>query len=158
MRPAGIWKQRLATLQAMTFLAAARTMIRLLPLRSYRWMLGSLQASALSGEPHPGHSTPSEASFRLARRIERAAMRLPGESKCLAKAMALHWMLRHSGESGQLVIAIHRSERDAPHAYHAWLESGGAMLVGACDRTEYRELMRFAFVSETVRQPRAKAS
>ena len=132
-------------MRALAFLAAARLAIRLLPLEIYRGSLGAMRAGAgLSSELADG-TLPTTTQQYWARRVERAALRLPGENKCFAKAVALHWLLRWEGDEGTLVVAIHLHERSAHHAYHAWLECGGAMLVGACDRTEYRELMRFTF-------------
>ena len=83
MTARGIWSQRASTLRAMVYLIAARAAVRLLPLRAYRWSLGSL----LEGSPHastgPALAPPSQDQLHLAGRIARAAMRLPGESKCL---------------------------------------------------------------------------
>lgn len=153
MTGAGIWWQRALTLRAMAYLALARAMVRFLPLRFYRQSLGFLsegrQASAVSTRD----PMPTEKQKRLARRVARAAMRLPGESRCLAQAIALHWMLRRIGEEGELVVAIHRTERLAKHSYHAWLETGGVMLVGDCERDDYQELMRFTFDQRTEREP-----
>lgn len=144
MTGGGIWAQRTATLRAMIYLAAARITVRILPLRAFRWTLGDVRDAYPSREVPKGSLQPSGVQLAMARQVERAAMRLPGESKCLAKAIALHWMMHGSGKASELVIAIHHRERRARHAYHAWLECGGAMLVGACERTDYRELMRFS--------------
>lgn len=78
----------------------------------------------------------------LARTVERAATRLPGDSKCLPRAMALQWMLRRRAIPSRLVIAVAAKSASDPH--HAWTECDGAMLVGACDRDAYRPLLVLA--------------
>lgn len=153
MTGAGIWWQRASTLRAMAFLALARATVRLLPLRLYRQSLGILSQGKRASVVSARDPVPTEKQKRLARRVTRAAMRLPGESRCFAQAIALHWMLRRIGEEGELVVAIHRTERSKQHSYHAWLEAGGVMLVGACERDDYRELMRFAYGRSAVREP-----
>lgn len=143
MSGANIWQQRLSTLRAMTYLATARALVRLFPFAWYRWTVGAPSAGPIADEADQSFPPSPGDPAQLARRIERAAMRLPGESKCLAKAIALQWMLRRIGQPGLIVIAVHRRERIARHAYHAWLDHDGAMLVGSCDRADYREVMRF---------------
>lgn len=135
-----MWRSRLATLQAMAWLALARALVRIAPLRTFRSTLGSIAGA-------DGNSCPVSAdaatALAIARRIERAAMRLPGKSKCLPKAVALQWMLRRARLSSRLVVAVHRIDRNGPHAYHAWVEQGGQMLIGQCVRTDYCPVMTF---------------
>lgn len=153
MTGAGIWRQRASTLRAMAYLALARAMVRLLPLGLYRQTLGILSKGKRACVVSTRDPMPTEEQKRLARRVTRAAMRLPGESRCLAQAIALHWMLRRIGEEGELVVAIHRTERSEKYSYHAWLETCCVMLVGACERDDYQELMRFTFDQRTEREP-----
>ena len=126
-------RQRLATLRAGAHLVVAKATVRSTSLDR----LGAWAGTVRSGEPADAD--------RLARfwagRVERAAMRIPGETKCLPKALALRRLLASEGIASRLVIAIHLTEREQAHAYHAWLERGGAMLVGQCDRAEYRVLL-----------------
>ena len=149
----GIWWQRASTLRAMAYLVLARAIVRFLPLQLYRQSLGLLsegrQASAVSTRD----PVPTEMQKRLARRVARASTRLPGESRCFPQAIALHWMLRRIGEEGELVVTIHRTQRLEKHSYHAWLEAGGVMLLGDCERDDYQELMRFTFDQRTEREP-----
>lgn len=78
-----------------------------------------------------------------ARRVERAANRLPGRSKCLPKAMALQWILRRNAIASRLVIAIHKTDRQHDHSFHAWVEVGGEMVIGHCDRASYSCMASF---------------
>ncbi len=133
--------QRLATLYSMAVLVIARIVVSVLPLKMFRSSLGEMQSG-------PGRAdTKVAGNIKQARfwavRVERASMRLPGESKCLPKAIALQWQLQQSGIGSHLVISIHRTERQATHAYHSWVETGGEILIGQCDRSEYQPVMTF---------------
>jgi hypothetical protein len=75
--------------------------------------------------------------------VERACQRLPGTSKCLPRAMALHWMLRRRSRPSQLVIAVlPQQDRGAIEDLHAWVASGEEILIGALD-APFRPLVRF---------------
>ena len=135
--------QRWQTVQAAVLLAFADALVRFVPFSTWKRTLGVVEKDgALS-------STGDEATDRiadaraLARRVERAARRMPWQAKCLPKAVALQWQLRRAGIPSRLVIAIHRQERSGRHAYHAWIEIGGAMVIGECDRLQYAPVARF---------------
>ena len=138
---------RRQTLGAMLHLAKARFIVRFFAFSSWRNSLGKVledPESQAEWGPPPGLDGTSLAQARaLARRVERAAKRLPGESKCLAKAMALQWMMQRSGLPSRLVIAIHRYERANKDTYHAWVEVSQEMLIGQCDRLEYAGVAGF---------------
>lgn len=121
-----------ATLRAAYYLIRARIRVRLSSLEQLR---GSVQKIRQDHSDRSG-----EAQF-WAGRIARAASRLPDESKCLPQALALHWLLAERGISSRIAIAIHQTEREADHAYHAWLDHDGEMLVGACDRSQYHVIL-----------------
>ncbi len=135
-----VWRSRLATLRAMFWLALARVLVRFASLRRIGESLGgktnatSIQTSQVAD---------ANTARRLATHVDRAALRLPGESKCLPKAIALQWMLRRARLPSRLVVAVHHRDREGPHAYHAWVEQGEHMLIGQCDRTDYRSVMVF---------------
>lgn len=125
--------QRLATLKATAYLAAARAIVRATSLEGLRAKTGASRRPVVTG---------SDRNARFwAGRIQRAAMRLPGESKCLPQALALHWLLGREGIDSQIAIAIHKTERESDHAFHAWLECDGEVLVGHCDRDDYRVVL-----------------
>ncbi|TNE32943.1 MAG: lasso peptide biosynthesis B2 protein [Alphaproteobacteria bacterium] len=135
-----VWRSRLATLRAMLWLMLARTLVRLAPLRTYRLTLGPVAEGVRDCEPEPSDV---DLALAIAQRIERAATRLPGESKCLPKAIALQWMLRRVGLPSRLIVAVHRTARNGPHAFHAWVEQGERILIGHCDRADYCPVMAF---------------
>lgn len=70
--------------------------------------------------------------------IDQAGDLLPFRTKCLAKAAAMQWLLRLCAIPSRLVIAFHTRERTAEHAFHAWVEHNGKIVMGACDVEEYR--------------------
>ncbi|MGQ7829932.1 lasso peptide biosynthesis B2 protein [Altererythrobacter sp. Z27] len=136
--------QRWQTLRAAALLVAARMLVRWLPLSSWRASLGQL-----ADDDNPGAVPDMERgqilqARALARRVERSAMRLPGHSKCLPQAVALQWLLRAEAIASTLVIAIHRHDREGDHAYHAWVQCGGEMVIGQCDRENYSSVASFA--------------
>ena len=57
--------------------------------------------------------------------------------------MALQWMLARRDIPSLLVIAILRDRTDADDdEYHAWVEQGGRMIIGQCERTDYQPIIR----------------
>ncbi len=121
---------RMATLRATGYLLIARMRVR----------FGSLAKLREKPSPRFGGASaePLDRARFWARRIERASQRLPGESKCLPRALALYWLLGTEGIATQLNVAIHAHDREGDHALHAWLERNGVMLIGDCDREQYR--------------------
>lgn len=126
-------RQRLATMRAIFYLAAARLLVRMTSLERLRESIGKPLDVDVDGA--------DELARFWAGRVERAAMRLPSESKCLPKSVALYWLLKREGVASRIAVAIHVTERAGAHAYHAWLERDGEMLVGHCNREEYRVVL-----------------
>jgi len=136
------WAGRWQTLSAMGRIVFAQLLIRFVPLRRWRGSLGQLRGVPAPDAGVPGASREARAG---ARRVERAAARLPIHSKCLPRAMALQWMMRDLRQASTLVIAVRRGHReDDPHNFHAWVEQGGEMIIGQCDRSEYSPIMALA--------------
>ena len=115
------------TVQAMALLCLARLLVAHVPLRMWRQSLGQ-DCPKQSAPPDPKGIEPAK---RLAGHVERAASRLPFETKCLPRAMALAWMLRIRGFSYAFKLAsrplLTRSGRDD---LHAWVEAGGIAILG----------------------------
>ena len=78
--------------------------------------------------------TPLDAAIaaeQLAADVEWAARRLPFETKCLPRAMALSWKLRDNRIVHSVVIAVRPHQlRQAPDALHAWVEVAGRRILG----------------------------
>lgn len=124
----GSWSWRFAVARAMLALLLARLAIAAVSFARWRAWLGPASAGPASAAP------PGEASFLLAAAVERAAARLPLETKCLPRAIALHWLLRGQDLPSRLVIAALPVEaRGSVETLHAWVEVGGQILIGAID-------------------------
>lgn len=135
------WKGRLRTAIAMAQLGLAVVLVRFVPLRFWRGRLGSLANGAIDDR-----TSPDQAVLRFARQcaahVERASGHLPFTVKCLPQAMVLQWQLRGSGIASQLVIAaLKRGSPAVQEPYHAWVELGGIMVLGICERSNYAVLM-----------------
>jgi hypothetical protein len=122
----------------MIALTSARTLVAHVPLGRWRASLGEPVA------PEPGDPSVRRddnlAARRLARAVERAAARLPGEAKCLPRAMALQWLLRRRGFDAKLVIGVRPgAARGGLDDLHAWIVRRGEILVGASDE-EHRAI------------------
>lgn len=114
---------RMATVRAMTALGLARFLIRFVPLGRWRRTLG-----LASGDR--GGGALAEAR-QIARQVERGAERLPFETVCLPRAMAMSWILRRRKIAHALVFAARPAHRrDDEHALHAWIEVNGSKVIG----------------------------
>ena len=79
----------------------------------------------------------------LARAVVRGAARLPFETKCLPRAVALHTMLRRRRLPSLLVIGVlDPSQRGTIEDLHAWIESGNEVVIGALNQP-FHPLVRF---------------
>lgn len=136
---------RRMTLEAMVLLPIARGLVNHVPMKNWRRTLGAI---VKPGDPPVMGSAPATESpglsRRLARQVERAAGRLPFHTKCLPRAVALQWMLRRRNIEARLIIAVYRGSDAAMDEYHAWVEVGGDIILGHCDRSLYRPLMTFS--------------
>lgn len=125
------------TIEAMALLVMARILVAYVPLARWRRTLGAPIAPRPE-EPSlsPTSTVPADRRLRrLVHAVERAAVRLPGENRCLAKAMALQWMLRRRGLSASLVIGVLPGQRHgALRDLHAWVEREGTILIGESDQ------------------------
>ena len=132
----GPGRARMTTLEAIAWLALARLLVRWVRFGRWRRALGR---PAVPPTFVPGARRDLNLSARrLARAVERAAARLPGESRCLPQALALHWMLRRRGMDGVLVIGIRPgTSRGGLDDLHAWVAREGEVLIGASDEPHH---------------------
>lgn len=130
------WRGRVATAEALALLALARLLVARVPLARWRATLGE-----------PATAEPADVALRrddnlvarrLARAVQRAAARLPGESLCLPQAVALQWAMRWRGLSGTLHVGVRpRDERSGSGDLHAWVVRRGEVLIGASDERHH---------------------
>lgn len=143
--PYSVWRARGQVAEAIAALIVARIVIATVPLARWRRALGrrvnvaALPDPAVASAPLPANL----AARRLARAVGRGAARLPGESRCLARALALHAMLRRRQMAATLLIGVQpRSERGSLDDLHAWVLSRGETLIGMSD-VRYAPLVGF---------------
>lgn len=135
------WQGRFRTAIAMAQLLLAVALVRFVPMRIWRGYLGSL-ADPLSIPPQEPDAAVLRAASRHTLHVIRAANHFPFTVKCLPQAMVLQWQLRRSRIASNLVIAMLKSGRSAAQdPYHAWVELGGIMILGNCERSDYAVLM-----------------
>ena len=139
----GPWTGRAQTAEALVWLILARFLVGSVRFARWRSWLGSpIQTDEPTLEP-------GVSERRLARAVERAAGRWPFESKCLVRAMALHWMLKRRGYDSTLIIgALPETARGTLDDLHAWIAVGKGILMGG-DAQDYRILARFRFTATT---------
>lgn len=131
--PTSVWWARAQVAEAIAALIVARLFIATVPLKRWRGGLGrrtdpaDLHDPAEASEPHPDNLP----ARRLSRAVERGAARLPGETRCLARALALHAMLRRRRLGATLLIGVRpRAERGSLDDLHAWVLRRGETLIG----------------------------
>ena len=138
----GWWRIHALLVEAAVLLMVARTFVRFVPFGRWRGSLGKQ-----GGRIEPGREIEAvtEDDHYLARVVERAAIRLPFETKCLPRAMALQWMLRRRGRSSTLLIGVlPGTNRGGLDDLHAWVDRGGETLIGSSTEP-YVVLTHFAF-------------
>ncbi|MBF9153027.1 lasso peptide biosynthesis B2 protein [Novosphingobium jiangmenense] len=127
----------------MTYVVVARFLVRFIPFSWWRDSVGQMveprcalapQATCLSVRSR-------QQAFSLVRQIDRACKYLPGTSRCLPRAVVLCWLLRGQSLTVLTVIAFSKVDRTGEDAYHAWVECGGEVLIGHCDRSTYQPIM-----------------
>jgi hypothetical protein len=118
------WADRLLLAQAACLLAAVHLGLRLLPFRMLRRGLDRLARTL----PRPVAPAAGYAA-RLAWAVPAAGRRLLGADSCLAQALAARCLLRRQGLPGELRIGVAKDGADRLVA-HAWVESGGQVVVG----------------------------
>ena len=106
----------------------ARLMVEFVPFDRWRDSLGAALGDRSDNLSADAGLTEAR---RLAVHVDRAAARLPFATKCLPRAMALSWMLRHRRMGHAVVIAVRPPQlRDESDALHAWVEVEGAKILG----------------------------
>jgi hypothetical protein len=67
--------------------------------------------------------------------VEHASVRIPGAEHCLTKAIATHILLARRGHPAELCIGVLPDPR-SPFPAHAWVESGGVVVIGGADSAQ----------------------
>jgi hypothetical protein len=115
-------------------LAAIRMTLVVVPFVRVRKALGRL---AGRGRRRNG-SDPSRTAWALSV----ASRYVPGGRHCLTRALAGQLMLARSGIPSELRLGLGRGERGELHG-HAWLESGGRIVIGGGEAGNYKPIDSF---------------
>ena len=133
------WSGRALTAEALALLIVAQYLVAYVRFARWRRWLGEPCPPAVTEVEQPGAIPPC--AHRAARAVDRAALRLPGDSKCLPRAMALLWMLRRRRLSGQLRLGVLAGcRRGGIDDLHAWVTFRGTTLIGHSD-LPHREIL-----------------
>jgi transglutaminase superfamily protein len=119
-------RDRRLLLEAVTLLLSLRVALRLIPIR---WLF--------SIRFHRTSPATIERTDRLLWSVCCASRRLPATT-CLVQALALHILMSRYGHDSQVRIGV--TNRNGNLDAHAWVESGGQVLLGGPDVTLYRPL------------------
>lgn len=91
--------------------------------------------------PVRGKSATRPPIERIAWAISAAGSRIPGGRNCLAQAISAEALLARFGHSSDLKIGARRTDAGNLEA-HAWIESGGQVIVGAFELETYAVMSR----------------
>jgi hypothetical protein len=114
---------------ALCLVSAIRLGLLVLPLR----MVGRVLGWLVSREP--GVARDLALANRVARAVTRAGRVIPSAT-CLTQALAAQLLLERHGFPARLHIGVVRDGRQAVRG-HAWVESGGKVVIGGPDLSTY---------------------
>ena len=86
------------------------------------------RTSAIAGSL-PASVEPSTVAWA----VTAAASRFPLWHTCLVKALVTDLMLKRRGKPSAIFVGVRRGQVAASIDAHAWVESGGAVVIGALD-------------------------
>lgn len=128
LRTSKLWPGRLGTANAALGLCLARLLVDWVPFVRWRRFLGQrsfYKSGELQKEAAVAHAR------NLSGQVERAAVRLPFEIKCLPRAMALSWLLRRQQIGHSVVFAVRPADlRSGADKLHAWVEVENVKVIG----------------------------
>ena len=106
----------------MALLCGARLLVDRVPLARWRRSLG-LAVGATGEDARTARSSAAD--------VEWAAKRLPFETKCLPRAMAVSWLLRRRRIGHVVVFAVRPPDlRESSDSLHAWVDVAGERIGG----------------------------
>jgi hypothetical protein len=126
--PAERWQMLPAALAAV---AIVRLFLRVLPLPTWERIATRLRERRRSG--------PSQVASQDVAWAVRRASRLIPRASCLTQALSAQLLLSRQGHTSQLRIGVAREQRNGLRA-HAWLESGGRVVIGGAGADVYEPL------------------
>ena len=130
-------RDRVATFEALSALAAAQAMVSIVPPRKWRDRFAPFSPQAGSDAIGKNQLEPVR---RVRFAIARAARNLPTDPNCLPQALAARRMLERRGIESSLFIAAERDTEGKTH-FHAWLKVGSEWVTGLCGKERYALLL-----------------
>ncbi|MBE9117044.1 lasso peptide biosynthesis B2 protein [Lusitaniella coriacea LEGE 07157] len=122
-------RDRALLLSAMLLLAAIRLGLVFLPFQTLRRLLGKIARSSRV------ESRMERSRDRIIWAVETASRYLPGQSRCLARALTAQVLLSRQGYEAQIRIGVAKDSRGHLEA-HAWVESQGNVVLGRLSNWE----------------------
>ena len=122
-------RERLLVAEAAVLLVGVGAAVRVVAYTRVRALLGSMPAPLLGGE-----TTPEEVGWA----VGAGGGAVPGDSSCLVRALVAEALLRRRGHGAALRFGVDDAGADVEA--HAWLESGGEIIVGGENREAYTRL------------------
>lgn len=119
--------------RALAAVAFVRLCVRFLPLRIWE----RATARRLRSGPSPSENAPATAQD-IAWAVRHVSRVVPGAT-CLTQALAAQLLLSRRGYASRLRIGVARAPGDGLRA-HAWLESGGLVVIGGSYLEAYTPL------------------
>jgi len=134
------WRDRGLLMAASCALAGAWIGLRTAGFEATQRAAGGARASHAWCGPPPRRRRMPPSAERIAWAVRAAGEYLPGGGNCLVRALATQALLTRYGYPAQLRIGVRKAE-DGGLAAHAWLEAGGAIVIGDFAMGEYTALV-----------------
>jgi len=94
----------------------------------------------LTQAPVKPRETEQSSAEKVIWAVEAAGRRMPRARTCLTQALAAQVLLARRGRPALLHIGVSRKEQEEFEA-HAWLESGGEVMIGGYELERYTSLV-----------------
>lgn len=149
MSPMRTLKNRLVRIEIWLCLAWARFLIKYVPFRRWRAILGPIDGE-LPPEQRPQLSpAQSKKACDIGRLVNRIANRVRlFEAVCLPRAMVGRWVLARRGLPSRIIIGTRRGDLEEGLLFHAWLMVGDEIVTGEDERVEFLSFAKTAASGE----------
>lgn len=126
------WPEQKLVAGAVLALSAVRIGLKVLPFATVRGIVARRYRRRDDNPSRP-------ALERITWAVEAASHYVPGGSNCLVRALASEYVLGRFGYPSELKIGVAKSAA-GEFAAHAWLESGGRVVIGEFEVDRYTAL------------------
>jgi len=131
-------KKRLLRLEIWLSLAWARFLIRWVPFRYWRGLLGVIEGEQSDDERPQLSPEQRKQASDIGRIVNRVADHLRlFEAVCLPRAMTSRWVLARRGLPSRIIIGSRRGDMEEGLLFHAWLMVGDVVVTGESERADF---------------------